>query len=172
MLVADTPLQSQDSAMVTLSAASSPVHAPVKPGHGTETVIGRRATVLRTPIRAVQNSGTRLGLEPPATNWGPAPNAAGHFQDSQNSPHKRFKLLVCNAVEAGATTSNKHSTSSTMYQKLGGAPAIQGVVDEFYTRVFADDEVNGFFEGINKQRLNRHQVHCWQATATLLPECT
>ncbi|KAA6423983.1 MAG: globin [Trebouxia sp. A1-2] len=45
-----------------------------------------------------------------------------------------------------------------MFQKLGGTPAIQGVVDEFYTRVFADDDVKGFFEGINKQKLKAHQV--------------
>ncbi|DBB01445.1 TPA: hypothetical protein ACH3X1_000103 [Trebouxia sp. C0004] len=45
-----------------------------------------------------------------------------------------------------------------MFQKLGGTAAIQGVVDEFYTRVFADDDVKGFFEGINKQKLKAHQV--------------
>ena len=45
-----------------------------------------------------------------------------------------------------------------MYAKLGGKEAIEGVVDEFYARVFADDEVKGFFEGINKQRLKAHQV--------------
>lgn len=45
-----------------------------------------------------------------------------------------------------------------MYQKLGGKEAIKGVVDEFYTRVFADDEVKNFFEGINKRKLKAHQV--------------
>ena len=45
-----------------------------------------------------------------------------------------------------------------MFQKLGGTAAIQGVVDEFYTRVFADDEVKGFFEGIDKRKLKAHQV--------------
>ena len=45
-----------------------------------------------------------------------------------------------------------------MYQKLGGKEAIEGVVDEFYTRVFADDEVKNFFEGINKRKLKAHQV--------------
>ena len=45
-----------------------------------------------------------------------------------------------------------------MFQKLGGTQAIEGVVDEFYSRVFVDDEVKGFFEGIDKQRLKSHQV--------------
>ena len=45
-----------------------------------------------------------------------------------------------------------------MFKKLGGKAAIEGVVDEFYSRVFVDDEVKGFFEGINKQGLKSHQV--------------
>ena len=63
MFVADTSLQSRDTAMVTLSAASSPVQAPVKSGHGTKSFMRRHATMLRKPpIRAVHKSGTRLGL--------------------------------------------------------------------------------------------------------------
>ena len=45
-----------------------------------------------------------------------------------------------------------------MYKKLGGKEAIEAVVDIFYGRVFADEEVAHFFEGINKQRLKAHQV--------------
>lgn len=51
----------------------------------------------------------------------------------------------------------------TMFDKLGGRSAIEAVVDLFYGKVFADDEVSRFFEGINKQRLKAHQV--------LLPAC-
>ena len=62
-------------------------------------------------------------------------------------------------TEAGVATDHKpQHQAPTMFQKLGGAAAIQGVVDEFYTRVFADDDVKGFFEGINKQKLKAHQV--------------
>ena len=45
-----------------------------------------------------------------------------------------------------------------MFKKLGGKAAIEGVVDEFYSRVFVDDEVKGFFEGIDKHGLKSHQV--------------
>ena len=45
-----------------------------------------------------------------------------------------------------------------MFKKLGGKAAIEAVVDIFYGRVFADDEVARFFEGINKQKLKAHQV--------------
>ena len=62
-------------------------------------------------------------------------------------------------IEAGVATDHKPKHQPpTMFQKLGGTAAIQGVVDEFYTRVFADDDVKGFFEGINKQKLKAHQV--------------
>jgi len=68
-------------------------------------------------------------------------------------------------TEVGVATDHKpqHQTP-TMFQKLGGTAAIQGVVDEFYTRVFADDDVKGFFEGINKQKLKAHQVDIPQAS--------
>lgn len=45
-----------------------------------------------------------------------------------------------------------------MYEKLGGKAAIEAVVDLFYGKVFADEEVSRFFEGINKPRLKAHQV--------------
>ncbi len=62
-------------------------------------------------------------------------------------------------IEADVATDHKPKhASQSMFQKLGGTAAIQGVVDEFYTRVFADDDVKGFFEGIDKRKLKAHQV--------------
>ncbi|MEU4195947.1 group 1 truncated hemoglobin [Kribbella sp. NPDC026611] len=44
------------------------------------------------------------------------------------------------------------------YQAVGGGPAIASVVDLFYTRVLADPQLSGFFEGTDLARLKRHQV--------------
>lgn len=63
-------------------------------------------------------------------------------------------------ADAGVTTDHRKHGPPTVFQKLGGQAAIEGVVDEFYSRVFVDDEVKGFFEGINKQKLKAHQVLC------------
>jgi hemoglobin len=44
---------------------------------------------------------------------------------------------------------------STLYERLGGKPAITAVVDEFVGRVAADKRINGFFAGVasNPERL-------------------
>lgn len=44
------------------------------------------------------------------------------------------------------------------YAAVGGAPAITVVVDRFYQLVLGDDELRGFFDGVDMVRLKRHQV--------------
>ncbi|KAL3147347.1 hypothetical protein ABBQ32_002830 [Trebouxia sp. C0010 RCD-2024] len=68
--------------------------------------------------------------------------------------------MLCKPVRAvqAADAGVSKKGGQSMFNKLGGKQAIEGVVDEFYSRVFVDDEVKGFFEGINKQRLKAHQV--------------
>jgi hemoglobin len=46
----------------------------------------------------------------------------------------------------------------SLYQELGGAPAISAVVDEFYARVLADATLAPMFGGIEMERLRQHQV--------------
>ena len=147
--------------MGTLSAATLPVSAPGKLGNGTKAFARHRKIVQCKPIRVVQTSGTRLSLKGFETiHRDPADLA------KQLEPHKiqlANSVFIVAAADVGITATDSHKAQpkpSTMFQKLGGAPAIQGVVDEFYTRVFADDEVKGFFEGISRQRLNKHQVCC------------
>ena len=47
---------------------------------------------------------------------------------------------------------------ATLYQKLGGEPAIQAVVDEFYKRVLADNELKHYFAKSDMNQLKRHQT--------------
>ena len=44
--------------------------------------------------------------------------------------------------------------SESLYDRLGGAAAVEAAVDKFYERVLADDRINYFFDGVdmNKQR--------------------
>lgn len=46
---------------------------------------------------------------------------------------------------------------STLYEKLGGEPAIDAAVDLFYSKVLVDDRIKHFFEGIPVDRLRDHQ---------------
>ena len=45
----------------------------------------------------------------------------------------------------------------TLYEQLGGKPAVDAAVKGFYDKVLADDRVNGFFEGVDMDRQIRMQ---------------
>lgn len=52
---------------------------------------------------------------------------------------------------------------TTIYDQIGGAEALETVVEEFYRRVLADDELAGFFTGTNMARLKGKQVEFFAA---------
>ncbi len=41
------------------------------------------------------------------------------------------------------------ATPATLFERLGGAPAVDAAVDLFYRKVLADDRINQFFDGVN-----------------------
>lgn len=47
----------------------------------------------------------------------------------------------------------------SLYERLGGKPAIQSVVDDFIGNVAGDPRINGFFGGANIPRLNSMLVN-------------
>lgn len=49
-------------------------------------------------------------------------------------------------------------TADSLYERLGGHGAIAAVVDIFYDRVLADPLLGPVFDGIDMNRLQRHQV--------------
>ncbi|WP_054815896.1 group I truncated hemoglobin [Nocardia arizonensis] len=48
--------------------------------------------------------------------------------------------------------------SNSIYEQIGGAEAVETVVDDFYVRVLADPELTGFFTGVNMSRLKGLQT--------------
>lgn len=48
--------------------------------------------------------------------------------------------------------------TTTLYEKLGGQPAIEQVVDDFYQRVLADNTINQFFAHTDMEKQRRHQT--------------
>lgn len=48
--------------------------------------------------------------------------------------------------------------SETLYERLGGEDAIAAVVDEFYDRVVADEQVAYYFEDVDMQQQRAHQT--------------
>ncbi|OBF79717.1 hemin receptor [Mycobacterium sp. 852002-51163_SCH5372311] len=51
----------------------------------------------------------------------------------------------------------------SIYDKIGGHEAIELVVEDFYARVLADDQLSGFFSGTNMSRLKGKQAEFFAA---------
>lgn len=51
----------------------------------------------------------------------------------------------------------------SIYDKIGGHEAIEVVVEDFYVRVLADDQLSAFFSGTNMSRLKGKQVEFFAA---------
>jgi hemoglobin len=51
----------------------------------------------------------------------------------------------------------------SIYDKIGGHEAIEVVVEDFYVRVLADDQLASFFTGTNMSRLKGKQVEFFAA---------
>src|SRR5471032_643075 len=63
----------------------------------------------------------------------------------------KLQMLVAVAIvallplAAGAQTAAKQNKEKSLYDRLGGKPAITAVVDEFVGRVAADTRINHYF---------------------------
>jgi hemoglobin len=51
----------------------------------------------------------------------------------------------------------------SIYESIGGEPALAAVVDDFYVRVLADPQLVGFFDGVNMPKLKGRQVEFFAA---------
>jgi len=70
----------------------------------------------------------------------------------------RLTILVISAFASIAAASSAAAQPATLYQRLGGYPAIQAVVDDFVGNVAADRRINGFFANADIPRLKRNLV--------------
>ncbi|OCB13733.1 hemin receptor [Mycobacterium vulneris] len=52
---------------------------------------------------------------------------------------------------------------TTIYDQIGGAEALETVVEDFYRRVLADEQLAAFFTGTNMARLKGKQVEFFAA---------
>lgn len=50
------------------------------------------------------------------------------------------------------------ATGTSLFQKLGGKPAVTAVVDLFYAKVLADPLLKHFFDRTDMEQQKRHQV--------------
>ncbi|GAB4972405.1 hypothetical protein MAHJHV57_12390 [Mycobacterium avium subsp. hominissuis] len=52
---------------------------------------------------------------------------------------------------------------ASIYDRIGGHEALEVVVEDFYVRVLADEQLSGFFTGTNMNRLKGKQVEFFAA---------
>ncbi|WP_460366887.1 group I truncated hemoglobin [Actinocorallia lasiicapitis] len=52
---------------------------------------------------------------------------------------------------------------ATIYESIGGEAALTAVVDDFYARVLADPELQGFFGSVDLNRLKGRQIEFFGA---------
>lgn len=69
--------------------------------------------------------------------------------------HRLLPLVGALALAACTAHSPTPAKSSTLYERLGGQPAINAVVDDFVANVAADKRINVFFAQSNIPRLKR-----------------
>jgi hemoglobin len=55
------------------------------------------------------------------------------------------------------------AAEASIYESIGGEPALVAVVDDFYVRVLADPQLAGFFAGANMAKLKGRQVEFFAA---------
>jgi hemoglobin len=60
--------------------------------------------------------------------------------------------------------------TATLLDRLGGEPAVDAVVDEFYIRLFKDKDLSIFFDGVPIAKLKRHQKRFLKMAFTKIPE--
>lgn len=74
----------------------------------------------------------------------------------------RFQVVsafVLTTLLSGCSSMQSAPPQKSLYERLGGKPAIQAVVDDFIGNVAADNRINGFFANTNIPRLNMMLVN-------------
>ncbi|MFF8594563.1 group 1 truncated hemoglobin [Streptomyces sp. NPDC015220] len=54
-------------------------------------------------------------------------------------------------------TAPSKSPAPTLFEQLGGEPAVSAVVDIFYDRVLGDPDLESYFSGVDVDHLRHHQ---------------
>jgi len=67
-------------------------------------------------------------------------------------------LFTIASLGACAMDHDQRTTHGSLYERLGGKPAITQVVDAFVARVANDSRINGFFSHVDIPRLKGHLV--------------
>ena len=69
--------------------------------------------------------------------------------------NRLLQVVAASAFLFGCANMNAAERNASLYERLGGKPAITAVVDDFVGNVAADNRINGFFAKTDIPRLKR-----------------
>jgi hemoglobin len=69
-----------------------------------------------------------------------------------------------------SSTSSTAPKKATLFDRLGGTPAVQAAVKEFYDRMLADSKLAYFFSDSSMVHLKLHQMQFMKVAFTCIPE--
>lgn len=82
-----------------------------------------------------------------------------HLIALRRATHKIISTFFLATLLSACTSMQSAPPQKSLYDRLGGKPAIQAVVDDFIGNVAADDRINRFFAKTNIPRLNTMLVN-------------
>lgn len=77
----------------------------------------------------------------------------------RSATHKIVSAFLLVALLSACAGMQSPPPQKSLYDRLGGKPAIQAVVDDFIGNVAADNRINSFFANTNIPRLNMMLVN-------------
>ncbi|MEU6561955.1 group I truncated hemoglobin [Nocardia nova] len=72
-------------------------------------------------------------------------------------------MKISSLFSKSSATTAPEPPAASIYEQIGGHEALETVVEDFYVRVLADEDLAGFFTGTNMSRLKGKQVEFFAA---------
>ena len=82
-------------------------------------------------------------------------------------------LIVADARSASplqVSTEDDETTTATLFDRIGGEPALSAAVDGLYDRLVADEKLMTYFRGVDMETLRGHQYKFMQIAFTEIPK--
>jgi hemoglobin len=97
-------------------------------------------------------------------------------KDADKKESKHLKVTSTKTVDKAESESSTSRTTDgtgnkpTLLNRLGGTNTLRVVLDDFYTRLFADDRLAFFFDDVRMSLLKIHQLNFLKLAFTGVPE--
>ena len=66
-------------------------------------------------------------------------------------------IFINETIQDYLKTIVEQMSTKNLYEKIGGADAVDAAVDIFYTKVLVDERIKHFFESVDMKRQAKHQ---------------